>query len=118
MKKLLVLSGTCAVALAVTMLNPLEVSAQTKSKPKKSEFDTKVAPVIQKFCVSCHSGDYPADGKLIKSPVTEADAKKNTKLWKHMAREMEQKKMPPKDSAQPTEAQRKAVLAWIKKNIK
>jgi len=118
MKKLLGITSLVAVAASLVVLNPIEANAQAKPKPKKTEFESKVAPVIEKYCVSCHSGDTPADGKLIKSPVKEADAKANARLWKHFVKEMEQKKMPPKDSPQPTAAQRKAVIDWIKKNVK
>lgn len=91
---------------------------QTKPKPKAIDFKKEVAPVIKKYCTGCHTGEYAPDGVAFPANMTEDWAKKNGKIMKKVASEMKGKKMPPKDTPQPTAAQSKAVQDWITKNIK
>lgn len=88
------------------------VSAQ-EGKPAVPNFKTKVAPVVKKYCAGCHTGEYAPEGVVFPANMTEEWAKTNAKVMRKSAAEMKAKKMPPKDSAMPTAAERKAVVDWV-----
>jgi hypothetical protein len=87
-------------------------AVQGQSSPKPASFAGLAAPVVKKFCVSCHSGTDPAAGidlaKALKSPPT-ADLG----LWARVAKNVSNLHMPPEGSPHPTPAQRQALKAAI-----
>jgi len=92
--------------------------APTVGQPVALDFAATVAPALKKNCVSCHSGDQPADGKVFPADMTEAWAKENGALMKKAAEEIEEGKMPPKTAPQqPSAEESKAIVDWVKANI-
>ncbi len=121
MKSSTIIAAGLAVASCVLFWassTPAIAAPQTKPKPKVVDFKKEVAPVIKKYCTGCHTGEYAPEGVVFPANMTEDWAKKNAKIMKKSAAEMKGKKMPPKDTPQPTAAQSKAVQDWIAKNIK
>ena len=88
------------------------VSAQNNT-PKTPDFKKDVAPVVKKYCVGCHTGEYAPEGVVFPATMTEDWAKANAKVMRKSAAEMKAKKMPPKDSTMPTNAERTAVVDWV-----
>lgn len=109
--------GAAALALAL----PIASSAQKKATPTKAgpakapSFDTDVKPVIEKYCVSCHSDSVPPGGVLLKKGMTGTEATKNAALWQKIAKNVGMKHMPPEGSPQPTADQRTKFVNWIDK---
>jgi hypothetical protein len=77
----------------------------------KPSFATDAKPVIDKYCVPCHSGANPPAGVLLtKKFSTDADGRE---LWSRVAAIMTKGVMPPPGSAQPPAAARKKAIDAI-----
>lgn len=101
---------------------PTQLSAQKKAAAKApaaspATFEKDVAPVVTKFCASCHSGKEPSGGVLLTAGMTSAAVTKNPNAWARVAARVGNGTMPPKGMPMPTDAQRKQMVAWIDKNL-
>lgn len=79
-----------------------------------SDFDTRVIPLLEAKCFKCHD-DLAMKGDLDLSRfLTEDDVMAGRGIWASVYEKIESHQMPPpKEDAQPTEADRAALLAWI-----
>lgn len=77
------------------------------------EFASTVRPVINKYCVACHSGGSPAAGFDLKSYTTVDLVAQDYLRWTTMIHKLESNQMPPKGMPQPTAEQRQSIVAWI-----
>ena len=72
---------------------------------------TTVAPILQKYCVSCHGGKKPkGDLALDTLPM---DFGANGAAWKGVLERLIDQTMPPKGKSQPNAAESKIVRDWI-----
>lgn len=80
---------------------------------KAETFDGDVQPFLKKYCFDCHEGDQ-AEGGVSMASYAEATAKNTDRVhWQKILRQLQGKAMPPKDSPQPDESQRKNIMLWI-----
>lgn len=92
-------------ALLVFCLGSTKLLAQDES------FQKVVSPFLQTHCVSCH-GPKKQESRLRLDEVTGVQSG-NRNLWTMVHERVAAGEMPPKERPQPTEADRKKVLAWI-----
>lgn len=85
----------------------------TPASPAKDVFADSVRPVIVQFCLGCHNDKKVSAGLTLESYKDGSSAKKARDLWEAVKDHLEHKTMPPKGKPQPTDEQRKAVVAWI-----
>ncbi|HKB01748.1 MAG TPA: DUF1592 domain-containing protein, partial [Gemmataceae bacterium] len=79
----------------------------------KDGFAATVKPVFAKYCVTCHN-DKKRSGDMTLEPFTDtASTRKERDLWEKVKENVGSKQMPPKGKPQPTDAERRAVVAWI-----
>ncbi|TSA05181.1 MAG: DUF1587 domain-containing protein, partial [Planctomycetaceae bacterium] len=80
---------------------------------KAETFDGDVQPFLKKYCFDCHEGDQ-AEGGVSMASYAEVTAKNTDRVhWQKILRQLQGKVMPPKDSPQPDESQRKNIMVWI-----
>lgn len=106
--------------LSTVLVLPIQISAQKKpvTKPTAApSFEKDVAPLVTKYCASCHSGKEPSGGVLLTAGMTSAAVAKNPTAWSRVAARVGNGTMPPKGMPMPTDAQRKQMVAWIDKNL-
>ncbi len=104
-----ILAFVCGIA-AFPMLSP----AQKKTTaPKPPSFQNDVAPVIDKYCTSCHSAKVPPGGAKLTKGMTGTVALSDPTLWTRVAKNVGNHHMPPEGSPQPTPAQRRAITEWV-----
>ena len=80
-----------------------------------SVFLAKVAPIVQKHCVSCHGGERPK-GDLALDALA-PDLGKNGDAWKSVMDRLIDGSMPPKGRARPTDLRRSRLRlggSWAK----
>lgn len=70
-------------------------------------YATDVAPILQTYCVNCHSAGGQEPNKLLDTQASVAA------LSNDVANEVAGCSMPPADDAQPTAAQRQLILDWL-----
>jgi len=88
-----------------------------QSKPQKAptpSFAVHVLPYMKNYCLSCHTGEYAADGIDLSKIKTAKDAINSLNMMKKSAKYSSNKAMPPKtEKKQPTDNERKMFAAWI-----
>jgi hypothetical protein len=87
---------------------------QAASSPQEV-FDTKVKPLLGKYCYKCHGPQLKpkADLNLTKYQ-SEASVRDNRKLFREVVSQIHAKVMPPKEAeVQPTPEERAAITSWF-----
>ncbi|HQR09427.1 MAG TPA: DUF1592 domain-containing protein [Gemmatales bacterium] len=79
-----------------------------------SEFASTIKPLLKKYCLDCHSTSAKKGSLDLERFATLPDLRKDLKPWQNMIEQIETGEMPPKKKPQPTEAEKKQLLAWVK----
>ena len=79
----------------------------------KDPFAEGVRPVFVQFCLGCHNDKKVAGGVSLEPYKDTAGARKARDVWEAVREQLDKKHMPPKNKPQPTDEQRKAIVAWI-----
>jgi PAS domain-containing protein len=88
-----------------------------EQKPPLAPYASKAKPLVDRFCISCHSGKSPAAGvdfTVFKSDLSVLQA---SDVWSQAARYLASDHMPPEGSPQPTEEQRARLVSWIQEKL-
>ena len=78
------------------------------------EYDQEVLGLLKQYCFDCHSGETieaDLDMSLFKSLD---DIRGNIRPWIRISEMLDSRQMPPKESEQPTDAQRLLLQSWTK----
>src|SRR3954451_44645 len=79
----------------------------------KDLFAETVKPLFTKYCITCHN-DKKHSGELSLERFTDtAGAAEDRDLWDKVKEYVGNREMPPKGKPQPTDSDRKAIVAWI-----
>ena len=100
-----------AVLVAATSCGFSTLGAEAKTS--QSYFDSSIRPVLQEYCITCHSTE-KQKGELDLERFTAVSAvKKEAKVWQSFIEQISNNEMPPKDKPQPTPEQRQRLLTWV-----
>ena len=111
-----------AVVILLTLLGALAwtfgVGARQTPPASTSElervFAREVRPFLDKYCVSCHSGQTPAAQFDLQPYANIASVANDFAHWQLVLDKLQAAQMPPPSvKAQPSDAERKRVIAWI-----
>ncbi len=94
-----------ACALVLLLHAPRPVVAADES------FDKTIAPFLKEHCHRCHGAKKQEGG--IRFDIIEGVQLGNRNLWTVVHGKIASGEMPPKDSSQPADAEKKQVLTWI-----
>ena len=97
---------------AQTVVNAAPPAAAAPA-PAKDVFADTVRPIFTQFCLGCHNNKKVSAGLSLEPYKTTADARKARDLWETVKEHVANKQMPPKGKPQPSDDQRKAIVAWI-----
>ena len=101
------LLGKATLALAAT-------EEQSNFSKLGKEFEGSVFPLMQKYCLDCHSNEGQKGELDLEQFRTLDDVRKVPKVWQKVVEMMEDEEMPPKKKPQFSAGQRKVFLGWIK----
>jgi hypothetical protein len=88
------------------------LSAQTKSEsPHHVEFERSIRPLQAKYCGICHSPTNPRGG----IDLTSRSGAEKPHAWKEVWERVRSGQMPPAGKPQPTNAERRQMVAWIER---
>lgn len=108
---------SAAVSLPAFALLPVaSLSARgAEVKPGAEEqaaYDRDIKPLLDKYCLSCHSADKSSGGiNLATREVTALQ--KNQALWRKAVVQVRERSMPPSGSPKPTQAERELLANWL-----
>ena len=78
-----------------------------------ADFDRVVKPLIQKYCVQCHNGkDANPDVDFLKTMQSQ-EVGTVFEIWESAVKQLRAGTMPPDTEPQPTQEERKRVIAWF-----
>ncbi len=76
-------------------------------------FEKIVGPFLENYCLDCHD-DATKKGKLSLEGMKAEFTGDTIELWRLFGDQLHFAEMPPKDKDQPTDAERDAVMSWIR----
>jgi hypothetical protein len=99
----------------VILLNIVCVAASSQA----ADFTTDIRPLIDRYCLKCHGGDGVEAGVDFSRHRTMPDVLRDRTVWMDALEQIQNGEMPPQENevAQPTEAQRQQLVAWINDSI-
>ena len=80
-------------------------------------FQTETRPLLQQFCLKCHSTVEQQGDLDLERFATLADVRRGTKAWLKVVEMLDNGEMPPAESKQPTPKQRKQLRAWVEQYL-
>jgi hypothetical protein len=102
-------TGILAVA-AVPVAEP----ANTASAALEQQFTHVVQPLIQQYCVACHSGVTPAAGFDLSAYTGMDSVVHDNAHWGLLIDKLTSKQMPPSPMPAPTDQERQKLVDWVK----
>ncbi len=114
------LTGAFSAALVVLTAFALArdqqptAAQEPKADAKPGDYATAVQPLVKKYCLDCHSTKAKKGSLDLERFAAPADVRKDVKVWQGIVEQIEAGEMPPKEKPQPTEAEKKQLLAWIR----
>ena len=92
----------------------MALSISVSANDFKKEFETKVRPLLEKYCLDCHDPDDEDNESPFLEAVTLEDIGKYRSSWRSTAAQLRNRTMPPKrKKKQPTEFERVELATWI-----
>ncbi len=100
-----------ALGLASTIAPGLR--SQAPASPTAQKFATELRPLVQQYCLKCHSTQ-KQKGDLDLEQFTSLDLiKAQPRVWQEVALQLAARDMPPAEATQPDEAQRAQLLQGV-----
>ena len=82
------------------------------------EYVTEVRPVMQQFCLGCHSTALRVGELDLEQFATLAEVRRDTKAWLKVVEMLDNGEMPPKSAEQPAPEQRKELRGWAERYLR
>jgi mono/diheme cytochrome c family protein len=109
------------LALGLTCLGATEKDAPAggakpmPAEPLEARFASGVRPFLERYCISCHGPKKPKAGLDLSRDATAAAVAANGRRWEQVLERLRAQEMPPEGAPrQPGEAERAAVIAWLR----
>src|SRR5262249_17965279 len=87
---------------------------QTSSPESKTAYATDIRPLLEKYCLSCHSTKLKRGSLDLERFATLDHVRNDLKPWQQLIEQIEAGEMPPKGKPQPTAEERKRLVAWTR----
>jgi len=106
-----------ALLLVVICAGMANAAAPTKETAKAINFEKDIKPILVEYCYDCHADGTKKGGVAFDEHPDLQTLLKDRKFWSDVAKNTEQRLMPPEKKAQPSQEQRDLVTEWVKKEI-
>ncbi len=103
----------CAFTLLL-FLCATHAAAAEAPRADTAAFEQQVAPLFAKFCLDCHGAEEPEANLSLAGVNPDLLTGPDLETWRLIDEQIRFGDMPPKGSAKPSEAERTALLAWIR----
>src|SRR5262245_12586078 len=112
---------TLLAAVVIATICATSGRAAPPAKPAQPDPDaiyrSQIAPFLKKHCTECHGADAQEGDIRFDGFKDAAAVAGDEKTWQRAIQMLRSGAMPPEDSEQPSEAQRRAVVNWIEHTI-
>ena len=82
--------------------------------PEETSFQKEVRPLLEEYCLRCHNADRMEAGKRL-DQLDGTLEDQHLFLWQHVLYQLLERAMPPEDEPQPSEPQRRSLVAWVER---
>ena len=82
-----------------------------------AEYKQGVRPLLKRFCLECHSTAEREGDLDLQWFATLVELRRGTKVWLKVVEMLDNREMPPKDSAQPSPQQQKELRGWAERYL-
>jgi mono/diheme cytochrome c family protein len=108
----------CAVMVSGQAVAPRQqaTAASTATRPVGSPDASTYRAVIDKYCVTCHSGEKPS-GNLSLAQLDLARLGDNASIGEKIVRKLRAGLMPPTNMARPDSATRESLISWMESEL-
>lgn len=96
---------------------PIQVSNEEKREIGKLEFAAKIEPLLGKHCGDCHAGPEASGDLDIHALMKVQPFVMQRDHWLNVIQQIKVRSMPPADYEQPSDFERKQMLAWLQNAI-
>ncbi len=107
------LSSLAGAALVVAAGFAAFTGTRAQPPAPAADFDA-VRPLLKTYCLNCHSAEKKKGSLDLERFGAAADLRKDLKVWEQVAEQVEAGEMPPAGGKQPTAAERKRLVAWVR----
>ena len=108
-----------ALCLAALLVANNTAFAQAPSfESLTPRYEAQVRPLIERLCRECHSPEKHEAELDLMSFRTLTDVRKGAKVWQQVLEMLDTGDMPPKDTRQPTDAERTLLKTWVREYLK
>ena len=84
-----------------------------ESDAKLTDYRRNIIPLLEEYCLDCHSNDKAEADINFDDFRTIKDIKKESKVWIKVDRMLSSRQMPPRESDQPSDDDRKLLSGWV-----
>lgn len=103
----------CLVQLAAQTQTTAVTGVPTNVEPDPTELEEQATRVLTTYCVSCHGPD-KQEGEVRLGTLELMDAVDRQSLFRRVQDVVHLSEMPPEEAKQPSDAERKILLQWLK----
>lgn len=80
----------------------------------RQEFVSQVRPLLEQYCSECHAGDVTEADIDLGAFATLEDVQQRSQVWLKVRTILDSGEMPPKDSPQPNDTERRVLQSWVR----
>src|SRR5713226_982628 len=107
-----------ATILGLSQFRPALVVADGKKGAadaggKTGSFSQQMAPLLAKYCVTCHGGAKPKARLAFDAFKDDASALKDPEVWEKVGKKLRAGEMPPEKRPRPTKPEVQQIVSWI-----
>ena len=116
-RRLILVLATLLIALGFTRGTLADEPKVDQFVGLAEEYLAQVRPLLNQFCLKCHSTAKPQGDLDLERFTTLAEARRATKTWLKVVEMLDNGEMPPEESKQPSTEQRKYLRGWVEKYL-
>lgn len=105
--------GVIVLGLAALAV-PSTSRGQDVSRLASDEFTGTIRPLVQRFCVSCHSTEEQKGDLDLEAFTSFEEIRRRPLVWRAVEVQLAEREMPPRTAPQPDEAERALLLRWLR----
>jgi hypothetical protein len=106
-------AALAGVSLTSATAKPPVTKAKTPPSTGSASFAKDVAPLVDKYCIACHTEQSPSGGVVLTGLTKTDTLLKKRDIWEKVAENIQSQHMPPPGSPTPTDAQRERMIAHV-----
>ena len=107
-------NSTTKLLLAASLLFATIAAADDSQTSGAIEYRNQIRPLVERYCNDCHSGETTEADIDLGAFATHADVRRQVDVWLKVRTMLDSRQMPPKDSRQPTDDERKVLQTWVR----